>query len=152
MANTEDGYFRAGAGAVILDGHGKVLALRRKGPRAMDWQMPQGGIGYSETPLDAVWREVQEETGLTRNDVELLSQASDWTLYELPTAFRSNKVGWGQAQRWFLFRAKPGATVTPDGIEFDAFSWRTPAELVAGVVAFRVPVYQRVFAEFAAWL
>jgi putative (di)nucleoside polyphosphate hydrolase len=152
VPNREDGYFRAGVGAVIANGAGKILAMRRKGVADAAWQMPQGGIGFTETPTVAVWREINEETGLTPGDLQLVHQLSEWTVYELPREFRSDKVGWGQAQRWFLLRASPTAAVTPDGKEFDAFNWLAPADLVAQAVAFRVPVYERVFREFAQWL
>jgi putative (di)nucleoside polyphosphate hydrolase len=126
--------------------------MRRKGVPDAAWQMPQGGIGFDETPAVAVWREVNEETGLTPGELQLIHQSAEWIVYELPAEFRSNKVGWGQVQRWFLLRAKPAAAVRPDGIEFDAFTWLAPAELIARAVAFRVPVYERVFREFAQWL
>lgn len=152
MAAGNDAFFRAGAGAVIINDAGEVLAMRRKGATDGAWQMPQGGVGFAETPEQAAWREAEEETGLRRGDLELVAQADAWTVYELPPAYRSEKVGWGQVQRWFLFRAKAGATVKPDGREFDAFSWLTAAELLSRAVAFRVPVYEHVFAQFAQWL
>lgn len=152
MANSNDGYFRASAAAVVINGDRRVLALRRRDTPGEAWQMPQGGIGFDETPADAVWRELREETSLTSDDLELLASFREWLVYELPTAFRSAKVGWGQAQRWFLLRAKLGAEVRPDGKEFAAFAWFTPEELVDRVVEFRRPVYRRVFSEFAGWL
>ena len=152
MANRNDGYFRASAGAIVIDGQKRVLALRRKGTAEEAWQMPQGGIGKDEAPEHAAWRELQEETGLTSADLELLGASREWLVYELPAAFRSPKVGWGQAQRWFLFHARQGAKVRPDSKEFDAFEWVTYAELLSRVVEFRRPVYVRVFSEFANWL
>ena len=152
MTNRDDGYFRASAGAVVINDARRVLALRRKDTPGHAWQMPQGGIGFEEVPGDAVWRELREETGLARGDLELLATSPEWLVYELPKAFRSTKVGWGQAQRWFLLRATPGAEVRPDGKEFVAFDWFTPEELVDRVVEFRRLVYRRVFAEFAQWL
>ena len=45
-------YFRAGAGAVVINDRGLVLALERADiPGA--WQLPQGGLDAGEEPLDA---------------------------------------------------------------------------------------------------
>jgi 8-oxo-dGTP pyrophosphatase MutT (NUDIX family) len=37
------------------------------------WQFPQGGINPEETPEDALYRELNEEVGLEREDVEILA-------------------------------------------------------------------------------
>jgi putative (di)nucleoside polyphosphate hydrolase len=152
MAHELDGYFRASAGIAVIDDAGRLLAMRRKAVSGSAWQMPQGGIRFDERPVDAAWREAGEEAGLTRGDLTLLAESPQWLVYELPLAFRNGKVGWGQAQRWFLFRMAATTTVSVDGVEFDAFEWLTPAELLARTVDFRVPVYERVLAEFRPWL
>jgi putative (di)nucleoside polyphosphate hydrolase len=143
-----DTYFRAGVGVCVTDGNGRVLALRRKGLRRAGWQMPQGGIDTGETPLQAMWRELSEETGLTRTQVTLVRRHADWLAYELPPAMRRAKVGWGQVQKWFLLRTRRGAVVRPDDVEFSAFEWLTPKVLLSRVIAFRRPVYRRVLGEF----
>lgn len=143
-----DAFFRANAGACVIDGEGRVLALKRRGVADNAWQMPQGGIDAGETPRQAVLRELREETGLQPPDVELLAEHPDWLVYELPIEYRKPKVGWGQAQKWFLLRARPNAIVRPDGQEFDDHAWLAPAELLPRVIAFRRPVYDRVLAYF----
>ena len=143
-----DAFFRAGAGACVLDDAGHVLALRRRGLAEQAWQMPQGGIDENEAPQAAAMRELEEETGLRAVDVELLDEYPEWLAYELPREFRRPKVGLGQVQKWFLYRARAGAIVRPDQREFDAFEWMAPAQLLARAIAFRRPVYERLFARF----
>ena len=139
-------WFRANAGLCVTDGRGQVLAMRRTGVERAAWQMPQGGIKGRETPLEAAWRELREETGLGPEHVTLRAEHPDWLVYELPTADRSARLGWGQAQRWFLFEAPPDAPVRPDGRELDAWAWMRPEELLVETVGFRRPVYRRVVA------
>ena len=135
------------AGVVIVVRHhrdDRVLALERNDvPGA--WQFPQGGIEDGEEPIDAARRELREETGLGPDDVELVGEHPEWIVYELPAEVRTGKVGRGQAQRWFTFRARSADVVpTPDGREFTAWDWVDPAWLVDHVVEFRRPGYRRV--------
>jgi putative (di)nucleoside polyphosphate hydrolase len=148
-----DAFFRAGVGAVMVDDVRRILVLRRRTATDGAWQLPQGGIGFAEAPLDALHRELAEETGLLRGQVEVVASTNDWWPYELPVEYRNAKVGWGQVQRWYLCRLlAPRAAVRPDQIEFAEADWVTPDQLVARAVAFRVPIYRRLVAEFASYL
>lgn len=52
-------------GAVILDEDNRLLVVRRRNPpSAGAWSIPGGRVEPSESALDAVRREVLEETGL----------------------------------------------------------------------------------------
>ena len=141
-------HFRAGIGAVILDKAGRVLVLRRKGARDGAWQMPQGGIEPGETPLEALHRELREETGLERAAVQVVMTSGEWLAYELPAEYRNAKVGWGQVQRWFLCELSPGATVIPDNVEFTAAEWVDAQTVIDRAVQFRARLYDRVLREF----
>lgn len=144
------GTFRAGVGAVILDSKGRVLALERAS-RPGAWQLPQGGIDVDEQPIDALWREVREETGLTQADLTLIGEVAEWLGYELPPEARSEKTGWGQVHKWFLLRTTtdrpPIALHGPAG-EFRSWQWLDMRVLVEGAVAFRRPVYRRLAEVF----
>lgn len=53
------------AGAVIRDGDGRLLLVRRgRPPSAGLWSVPGGRLEAGETPQQAAVREVREETGL----------------------------------------------------------------------------------------
>lgn len=141
-------FFRANVGLCVTDGRGRVLAVRRRGALEHAWQMPQGKIKDPEVPLEAAWRELEEETALSPATARLMHAHPDWLVYELPPAFRGPKVGWGQAQRWFLLQAAPDAPVRTDGRELDAWTWMPPDELLDEAAPFRRPVYSRVFQYF----
>ena len=144
-----DAFFRAGVGAVVIDQSRSILVLKRKGVPDNAWQLPQGGIGVDEQPPEALYRELSEETGLARRDIEVLKSTSEWWVYELPPNYRNAKVGWGQAQRWFLCRLlSPRSAVRPDQIEFTEADWVTTDQLIRLAVSFRLPTYRRLIAEF----
>ena len=145
--------FRAGTGAVIVNDEGFVLGLERRDiPDA--WQFPQGGVDEGETPLEAVKREILEETGITEENLELLATASRWLAYELPEEARSPKIGRGQVQRWFLFGFKgEDAEITlGDQKEFKRWQWLSMDEMVSRIVAFKRSVYEELAKEFEPYL
>jgi len=142
---TSGQFFRAGVGAVIVaPGGGTVLVFEReKIPGA--WQFPQGGLEADEEPERAVYREIEEETGLTRAQLRLLGALPEPLAYELPPAARSKKTGRGQVQYWFYFEliAPDTSIQLPQGGEFVAWRWADFGEVVASSVEFRRGVYTR---------
>src|SRR5262249_4917158 len=102
------------------------------------------------------YRELYEEIGLVREDVELLGRTSSWMRYRLPPRYiRRNRrpVCIGQKQRWFLLRlARDDVTFAFDSTdepEFDQWRWSYYGEPVREVIYFKRPVYQRALIELA---
>jgi putative (di)nucleoside polyphosphate hydrolase len=142
-------FFRAGVGACVVSPAGEILVLERGDVAEPAWQMPQGGIDPGESPIDALAREVREETGLDAGAYAIAAE-TEWLVYELPRDYWNPKVGRGQAQRWFLCRlASAGAAITPDGGEFRAFRWVAPRLLLDLAAPFRRALYRRVLDAFA---
>jgi putative (di)nucleoside polyphosphate hydrolase len=142
-------YFRAGVGAVILNTEGLVLALARSDiPNA--WQMPQGGLKPSESPLEGVFREVREETGILKMELEVVDTYPEPLAYELPEELWSEKTGRGQVGYWFLlrFHGNDAAIDLTTSSEFSAWKWLHFDHLLAYVVDFRKPVYQHLHERF----
>jgi putative (di)nucleoside polyphosphate hydrolase len=143
-----DQSFRAGIGACITDGHKRVLVCQRVGATDGAWQMPQGGLEDLEEPEQCLWRELHEELSIEPGALTLLRTRPDWLAYELPAAYRSPKVGRGQAQKWFLLSARADMTVTPDDKEFAHWQWMSPQSLLESAVEFRRAVYGQVLESF----
>ena len=130
--------------AIVRNSAGQVLAFERSDV-ADQWQLPQGGIEPGEGPRDAAWRELGEETGLGVDDVELVGEHPDWTVYVWPDTVRRTGKRLGQAQRWFTFRVVDDHVVpSPDGIEFVSWRWVEPEWLIDQVVDFRRGPYTQV--------
>jgi putative (di)nucleoside polyphosphate hydrolase len=143
-------YFRAGAGAVLTDQHGRVLIFERRDvPGA--WQFPQGGLEHDEDPIDAVLREIREETGIPKARLVLLDQFPGLLAYELPRRAQSVKTGMGQVQYWFLFKVKEKDTTNirlPAHSAFRAAAWVSFSNAVARVVRFKRPLYRELEKRF----
>ena len=64
-----DGY-RPNVGIILVRDDGRVFWARRAFRDG--WQFPQGGMNSDETPLEAMYRELREETGLGPEHVEVV--------------------------------------------------------------------------------
>ena len=76
--------FRANVGIILMQGDGRLFIGRRSGGRG--WQFPQGGMQRGEKAEDSLFRELNEEIGLERDDVEIIGQTRGWLRYRLPRA------------------------------------------------------------------
>lgn len=95
--------FRPNVGIVIMRHDGKVFWARRT--QSDGWQFPQGGMRTDETPEEAMYRELREETGLRPEHVTLLGATPGWLRYRLPRRYQrqnSHPLCIGQKQVWFL--------------------------------------------------
>ncbi len=140
MANP---HFRAGIVAVVRRADGKVLAFERT-DYSGEWQLPQGGIERGESPEQAAWRELEEETGLGSTHVRLVDEYDGWTVYVWPPEMRRG-ARLGQAHRWFFFEPlRADVEPTPDGDEFSDWTWMSVTSLIERVVDFRKVPYRQV--------
>ena len=146
------GRLRRNVGLVVLDGQNRVLAgLRAHANGDKAWQLPQGGIEGRERALVAAFRELKEETGVTKAEVELVAELPKWTTYYLPEEWTRGRKFVGQTQKWFMFRylkdGLPDLSRAKDR-EFEQLDWVDAAWLVGHVIAFRKPIYSEVFEGF----
>jgi putative (di)nucleoside polyphosphate hydrolase len=146
--------FRANVGIVLTDGDGRLFWGRRVGRRG--WQFPQGGIGAGEEPQVAMYRELEEEVGLSPDAVRLVGSSQSWMRYRLPERYRrrdSVPLCIGQKQRWFLLElvADDSAVdlAASEKPEFDQWRWHedywAPAK---EVIFFKRHVYEQALDEF----
>lgn len=145
--------YRANVGIVLMRAPYEVFLGGRLGGRG--WQFPQGGVRFGERVEDALFRELHEEVGLERQDVELLGSTRGWLRYRLPKQnIRDRCIG--QKQRWFLLRLlgdesrlRFDAAGNP---EFDDWRWVDYWTPVREVVYFKRRVYVRALHDLAKFI
>lgn len=146
-----DGY-RPNVGIVLCNSNGQVFWARRCGQDA--WQFPQGGIDSNESPDEAMYRELQEETGLLPDHVSIIGKTQDWLHYQLPKYMvrkNSSPVCIGQKQIWFVLKLTGSeSNVNLSSMkkpEFDDWAWVDYWYPMEEVVFFKRNVYQQALAE-----
>ena len=147
-----DGY-RPNVGIIVANDKGQVLWARRVGQQA--WQFPQGGINKGESMEAALYRELKEEIGLSKAQVEIVNSTRGWLMYKLPKRYlRQNNTSFiGQKQKWYLLKmltddkdARFDQSETP---EFDHWQWVSYWYPLGQVVPFKKDVYRRAMKELA---
>ncbi|PIS02061.1 MAG: hypothetical protein COT85_07950 [Chlamydiae bacterium CG10_big_fil_rev_8_21_14_0_10_42_34] len=66
-------FSRTGAYGLIIQNEQIFLTKKKLGPHKGYWDLPGGGLEYSETPLEALHRELIEEAALTTQNPTLLT-------------------------------------------------------------------------------
>lgn len=144
--------YRLNVGIVLVNESGLAFWGRRQGHDA--WQFPQGGLATGETPLDAMYRELREEVGLERADVEVLGVTKRWLKYRLPKQYLrhgSDPLVIGQKQKWYLLklvsRDQKVRLDLSDSPEFDSWRWIDYFEPQEQVIFFKKQVYTQALKE-----
>ena len=137
---------RLGVGAVVLNNKNRVFVGKRKDNPVDKWQMPQGGVNEGEKLVEAMKRELEEETGI--KNIKILKEIDGWSEYELP----ENLLGkiWkgkyrGQKQKWFIvkFLGKDNEiNLDTNNPEFIEWKWLDIENLPGVIVEFKRKVYE----------
>ena len=151
-----DGY-RPNVAIVLVNARNQVFWGKRVREHA--WQFPQGGIKPGETPEQAMYRELNEETGLAPQHVKILGRTRDWLHYNVPVHWVKRE--WrgtykGQKQIWFLLRLTGrdcDISLRASGHpEFDAWRWHDYWIPLESVIDFKREVYRRALTELERFL
>jgi putative (di)nucleoside polyphosphate hydrolase len=151
-----DGY-RAGVGMIIFNRQRKLFWAKRVYQNA--WQFPQGGMEPNEASKDAMFRELNEEVGLSPNDVRIVAVTHGWLRYDLPEHLLRHHMKplcIGQKQKWYLLRLTAdeshidfSKTGHP---EFDGYKWVDYWDPMQEVIDFKRELYLRALKIFAPYV
>ncbi len=150
--------YRPCVGVMLVNGEGHVFVGQRIDSEVAAWQMPQGGVDEGESPREAAFRELWEETGVTADLVTVEAETQGWVTYDLPYNLVPklwNARFRGQKQKWFLFRfhgTDSDVNIVSEHQEFSEWRWLPPKELPGAIVPFKRAVYESVLSEFAETL
>ena len=158
MIDRETLPYRPAAGIMLLNREAKVFVAQRLDSSLEAWQMPQGGLDEGEDPQAGALRELEEETGIRSELVEILARAPAELYYDLPDDLLG-KI-WkgryrGQNQHWFLARflgRDEDVNIETAEPEFRAWKWVSPHELPSLIVPFKKKLYEDVVNAFSGWL
>jgi len=136
--------YRQSVLAVFAREDGKVLLGKR-----LDngfWQFPQGGIDKGEKPLEALYREMEEEIGC--GSFKVLSQSQENINYDFHKDLKAPicQQYRGQSQTWFLCAFHEG--VKPDlslatTVEFTKLAWEDPVFAFENIASWRKDSYKK---------
>ena len=137
---------RIGVGVIVLNEKNRVFVGKRKDNPVDKWQMPQGGVNEGEKLIDAMKRELEEETGI--KNIKILKEIDGWSEYELP----ENLLGkiWrgkyrGQKQKWFIVKFigdEDEINLKTSKPEFIEWQWLDIENLPGVIVEFKRKVYE----------
>ena len=142
--------YRLNVAMIVLNKDNKVLFCKRRNTE--NWQFPQGGVDENENIESAMFRELNEEVGLERDNVEIKAVSKNLIYYDIPKSIRSRVLGGkfkGQAQKYFLLKLISGDVDlnienTP---EFDKHSWVPFWYPLNQVVDFKKEAYRSALIE-----
>ena len=143
--------YRLNVAMIVLNKDNKVLFCKRRNTE--NWQFPQGGVDENENIESAMFRELNEEVGLERDNVAIKAVSQNLIYYDIPKNIRSRVLGGkfrGQAQKYFLLKLISGDVDlnienTP---EFDKHSWVPFWYPLNQVVDFKKEAYRSALIDF----
>jgi len=155
MSKLKELPYRNGVGIMLINDNKKIFVGKRIDNKSA-WQMPQGGVDQDENIVDAVKRELKEETGVS--SIKIIKKSDKIYTYDLPD-YLLGKI-WkgrfkGQKQTWFLAQflgTDDEIYLDQKNAEFKEWKWVGINELPDLIVPFKKDLYQELVKEFESFI
>lgn len=142
--------YRPNVGIILANERDEIFVAERINiPGA--WQFPQGGIDDGEDAETAMYREMAEEIGVSRDKVQLLERRDGYR-YAFAKGRLKYGIYGGQEQSYFRCRflgQDSDVNLAATHQEFSQWRWIKPEEFqMSWVPKFKRAVYRQVFLDF----
>ena len=104
---------------MVLDAQLRLLLVHQ--PAQDRWSLPGGGIAFGEHPIDALKRELHEETGCQVDSAQLVGTHDN--VYDAGDHIQRHGV------RLLFLTTITGTPQPPEGSEIDRIGWYSPSQL-----------------------
>jgi putative (di)nucleoside polyphosphate hydrolase len=139
--------YRPNVAAILQRENGKIWIGERIDQKGA-WQFPQGGVDPGESLEEALYREVWEEVGVRKKQLEILQSKGGYR-YEYPNGHKKGAYS-GQEQTYYLCRVKKGhVTIATENPEFRSGRWINPEDFqISWLPQFKKETYRQVLQDF----
>lgn len=142
--------YRPNVAAILQRGDGKIFVAERVDYRG-SWQFPQGGVDDGEDLIAALYREVEEEIGVSPESYEIAECRTGYR-YKFPGGHLKKGLFCGQEQTYFLCRYlgdSDDIDLEHHTREFSDYKWIKPEKFkLKWVPKFKRRVFRKVMIDF----
>lgn len=142
--------YRPNVAAILQRADAGILVAERVSFKGA-WQFPQGGVDDGESVEEALFRELQEEIGVTRDLVSPVMVRSGYR-YAFPKGRLKYGIYGGQEQTYYLCSfhgTDADIHLDTHHREFSRWKWIQPRDFdIRWVPRFKQRVYRAIFKDF----
>lgn len=98
--------YRKAVTSIIVDDQNKFLIVQLHEYSTAEWKFAGGGVNGDETYEEALYREVEEETGLSKDSYTVIGESSHMQKYDFPESMQTDRAQKyrGQERKQFVLK------------------------------------------------
>lgn len=135
MSETLNLPYRKGAQALVVNQNGKILLVQLNDYKDNEWNIPGGGREGDEIAEENILREINEELGISPENLTVLAESENKNVYEFPPEFQELDTEFtntykGQIKNQFIIQFDGDDNqVKLDTSELKNYTWVKPSDL-----------------------